>query len=258
MNESTKQISGPSRGRRPGVTLYSEVASGISDRIGRGEFLPGAKLPPENDLALAYGVNRLTVRRALSELARANVIRTAHGVGSFVREPSVVHRVDDGHAGLAESMSARGLTVTHELISMTAVKRRDLDGEIEKRLPVEWTGRLMRFRFRRLLEDAPWSLSVIVIPAERVPNAWSADASLTAHLADNGTPVARAERGFSAASADEEDAHWLDIEPGAPVLVVHGLNVDHDGEPVMFLQHRTRADRAEYVIRLTQKPKKRK
>jgi DNA-binding GntR family transcriptional regulator len=43
---------------------------------------------------------------------------------------------------------------------------------------------------------------------------------------------------------------WLDIEPGTPVLVVTGLNADHHGDPVMVLEHRTRADRAEYTIQL--------
>jgi len=178
-------------GQRPGVTLYGEVARGIRERISLGEYPPGSRLPPENDFAGAYGVNRLTVRRALSELARANVIRTEHGVGSFVREPVLRHRVDDGHAGLAESMAAH------------------------------------------------------LAPAD-----WDGSASLSAVLADNGTPVVRAERSFSATSADETDARWLDIEPGTPVLVVTGLNVDHHGDPVMVLEHRTRADRAEYAIQL--------
>ena len=261
MNETTTQTSAPTQpglGRRPGVTLYREVAREVGARIDRGEYVPGSKLPPENDLAQAYGVNRLTVRRALSELARANVIRTEHGVGSFVREPSVRHRIDDGHAGLAESMAARGLEVTHEPISITVVARRDLDDDLQQRLPDQWTGPLVRFRFRRLLEEVPWSLSVVVMPAKLAPADWDGDASLSAVLADNGTPVVRKERGFSAASADADDARWLDVEPGTPVLVVHGLNVDHDGEPVMFLKHHTRADRAEYVTRLSPPTHRRK
>jgi len=240
--------------RRPGVTLYSEVARGLSDRIAHGEFVHGDKLPSEAELAQDYGVNRLTVRRALSELALANLIRTEHGVGSFVREPAVRHRVDDGHAGLAESMAARGLEVTHQLISTDTVDRSDLDEEIQQRLPDRWTGPLVRFRYRRLLEGIPWSLSVAIVPAELAPQTWTGDASLTAILADLGLPLERAERGFSAGAAGDEEAGWLDVESGSPVLVVRGLNVDHDGVPVMFLQHHTRADRAEYVIRLTPYP----
>lgn len=261
MIEPTTQTTPPANpglGRRPGVTLYREVAREISARIDRGEYVPGSKLPPENELAQAYGINRLTVRRALSELARANVLRTEHGVGTFVREPLVRHRVDDGHAGLAESMAARGLEVTHEPIAISAVARRELDEDLQSWLPEQWNGPLVSFRFRRLLEQAPWSLSEVVMPADLAPERWGGDASLSAVLADSGTPVVREERGFSAASADADDARWLDVEPGSPILVVRGLNVGHGREPVMLLEHRTRADRAEYVTRLSPPTHRRK
>lgn len=235
---------------RPGITLYGGVAEDIRKRISRGEYPPGSRLPPENDLARDYGVNRLTVRRALSELARVNVIRTVHGVGSFVQEPVLRHRVDDGHAGLAESMAARGLAVTHELISIETLNWQNLDEATRNRLPDGWPDTLACIQFRRLLEGAPWSLSSAIMPADLAPADWDASASLSAFLADNGTSVVRAERSFSAAPADEADARWLDIEPGTPVLVVTGLNVDHHGNPVMLLEHRTRADRAEYTVRL--------
>ncbi|MBB5979954.1 GntR family transcriptional regulator [Kribbella solani] len=238
--------------RRRGAALYGELAGDLTDRIQHGEFAPGAKLPPEKELAEAYGVNRLTVRRALSELARSNVIRTEHGVGSFVREASVRHRIDDSHAGLAESMAARGLTVTHELLESSRVWLRDLDADTRSRVPRGWKPPLARFRFRRLLDGPPWSLSTVLMPVGVAPADWDGVNSLTSVLADQGLPVIRAERGFSAAAADDETARWLDIAPGTPVLVVNGINTDHHGVPVMLLQHHTRADRAEYVIRLTE------
>jgi len=86
--------------RRRGVARYGELVDDLVRRIQANEFAPGQRLPTEMVMARDYGVNRLTVRRALSELARDGVIRTEHGVGSFVREPMVRHRVDDGHASL--------------------------------------------------------------------------------------------------------------------------------------------------------------
>ena len=136
--------------------------------------------------------------------------------------------------------------------------RSDLDEEIRERLPEHWSGPLTRFRFRRLVEEVPWSLSVVIMPAELAPEGWTADDSLTAVLADRGLPVVREERAFSAAAAGDEGSQWLDVEPGTPVLVVRGLNIDHRGEPVMFLQHHTRGDRAEYSVRLTKHLNRRK
>ncbi len=44
----------------------------LRDRIMSGALGFGARLPTENDLALAHGVSRVTVRRALGELS-ANI-----------------------------------------------------------------------------------------------------------------------------------------------------------------------------------------
>jgi GntR family transcriptional regulator len=232
----------PQLARHTGTALYSEVTRDLRLRLDRGEFVAGQRLPTEMELARRYGVNRLTVRRALSDLARCGVIRTEHGVGSFVREPVVRHRIDDGHASLSESMAARGLAVTHEVISVGPPP----DGD---QFP-HWPGAVVRFRYRRLLEGAPWSLSEAVLPAAVAPASWDGSVSLTALLQDSGTPVVRAERAFSADAADHEDARWLEIEPGAPILVVAGINTDLAGHHIMRVRHHTRADRAEYVVSL--------
>lgn len=64
--------------------LYVAVADHIEARIGAGELQPGARLPPERELAGEYGVAYLTVRRAMVELRGRELIITVHGKGTFV------------------------------------------------------------------------------------------------------------------------------------------------------------------------------
>lgn len=49
-----------------------------------GTHRPGALLPPERELAAAYGVTRTTLKHALSRLEQAGLLRTRHGVGTRV------------------------------------------------------------------------------------------------------------------------------------------------------------------------------
>jgi GntR family transcriptional regulator len=238
--------------QRRGVARYGELVEDLVRRIQANEFAPGQRLPTEMEMARGYRVNRLTVRRALSELARDGVIRTEHGVGSFVREPMVRHRVDDGHASLWESMSARGLQVRHAVLAIEAVKPTAEQPQFE-----HWPGDLVRFRFRRTLEGVPWSVSETVMPASLAPFSWDGEKSLTTILGEQNLAVVRAERAFSARLADSSDAHWLNVEIGAPVLVVSGFNTDTAGHELMRLRHHTRADRAEYVIRVDVEPENR-
>lgn len=51
-----------------------------------GRLPPGEKLPPERDLAVALGVNRLTLRAALGRLSAAGLLASHQGDGNRVRD----------------------------------------------------------------------------------------------------------------------------------------------------------------------------
>jgi len=64
--------------------VYVRVADWIESRIKSGEFKPGARLPPERDLARDFGVAYDTVRRAAVLLRERGLIITVHGWGTYV------------------------------------------------------------------------------------------------------------------------------------------------------------------------------
>jgi DNA-binding GntR family transcriptional regulator len=231
--------------KRPGATRYRQVAEDLLARVGRTELAPGQKLAPEAQLARQYGVNRLTIRRALEELARAGVVRTEHGVGSFVAVPATRHRVDDGEASLSESMARRGIEVRHRVLAVTEV---EVGGDSP--FP-EFAGAGVRFRFVRYLAEEPWSVGEVLLPASLAPLDWDGGGSVFAAVsARHGLTVRRAERAFSAGPASPDEAGWLGVAVGSPLLVLRGCNTDQHGRTVATVAHHIRGDRAEYVVRL--------
>lgn len=66
------------------------VADGLRAAIRAEEFSEGERLPTEAQLASRFGVSRPTVRAALRELETIALVRTQHGVGSFVAERPAV------------------------------------------------------------------------------------------------------------------------------------------------------------------------
>jgi GntR family transcriptional regulator len=220
--------------KQPGVALYRQVAQDLIARVDRSELAPGERLEPEARLAERYGVNRLTVRRALEELARAGMVRTEHGVGSFIAEPAVRHRIDDGEASLSESMARRGISVRHHVLAVAEVEPASVE-----------------FRFVRYLEDEPWSIGEVQVPAALAPAGWDGSNSVFAAMsAEHGITIRRAETAFGAALAGPEEAGWLDVPVGSALLEVRGFNTDQEGRLVASFAHRIRGDRAEYVVRL--------
>jgi GntR family transcriptional regulator len=68
-----------------GVPLHRQLFLVLRDEIARGAIPVGDPLPTKQTLCEQFGVSRITVRRALADLADQGYIERRHGVGSFVR-----------------------------------------------------------------------------------------------------------------------------------------------------------------------------
>ena len=70
-----------------GVPLHRQLFLVLHDEIDRGVIAAGDALPTEQELCDLFGVSRITVRRALADLADQGYITRRQGVGSFARRP---------------------------------------------------------------------------------------------------------------------------------------------------------------------------
>jgi DNA-binding GntR family transcriptional regulator len=114
-----------------------------------------------------------------------------------------------------------------------------------------FSGPLKEYRYVRWVDAVPWSVSFAVIPAVLAPPTWDGTTSLFAAMtAAHGLVIRRDERFFSAVPATPEDATWLEVPVGAPLLLLRGTNVDAQGQTVANVVHRIRGDRAEYAVRV--------
>ena len=64
--------------------LYARIAERLRQAIAGGTFPPGSRLPSLDDLAKLHDVNRLTVRKAVTALAREGLVHTVPAQGTFV------------------------------------------------------------------------------------------------------------------------------------------------------------------------------
>jgi GntR family transcriptional regulator len=83
--QDTSDVPGPVT-TGAGVPLHRQLFLVLHDEILRGAMAPGDALPTEQALCDQFGVSRITVRRALADLAEQGYIERRQGVGSFVRQ----------------------------------------------------------------------------------------------------------------------------------------------------------------------------
>ena len=102
------------------LALYLQIKAHVSRHIADGSWPAGTRIPSEQELVQRFGVARMTVNRALRELAEQGLIVRVAGVGSFVAEnkpQSNLLRI----ANIAQEIAQRGHTHRFELLTMARV-----------------------------------------------------------------------------------------------------------------------------------------
>ena len=83
-----------SRDKRNREFLYRQLSGILEKEIGAGKYKPGERLPSMDDLAALYAVNKVTVRRALSDLNAAGLIYSVPAQGTYVSDQPRPARYD--------------------------------------------------------------------------------------------------------------------------------------------------------------------
>src|SRR5260370_9049465 len=66
------------------VPKYAQIADVFRQRIARGIWEQGLRLPANELLAAEFGVSRVTIRQAVELLARDGIIEARQGRGTFI------------------------------------------------------------------------------------------------------------------------------------------------------------------------------
>lgn len=118
------------------MSLPEDVADKLLGEVVDGKFAVESLLPPEGDLAAAYGVSRLTVREAVRILRSKNVLEIHRGRGTFVNRPEAWTSLDaivrlvangDSAAGVSERLLEARAMVEIGAARLAAVRRSDED-----------------------------------------------------------------------------------------------------------------------------------
>ena len=65
---------------------FEKIVTWIQEEVRSGRMVSGEKLPSEQELSEQFQVSRQTVRRALEELVKENIVESRRGSGSYICE----------------------------------------------------------------------------------------------------------------------------------------------------------------------------
>lgn len=231
--------------------LYQQIYELLRDHILSGALPASARLPAEQELTQRLGVSRITVKRALNELAMAGYVRRQRGLGTVVTYNAAEPVVKGSFENLIDGLKRMGLGTEVQLLDCSVGPASPAVAEtlqLPAGAPVQ---RIVRLRH---LEDEPFSYLVTYVPddvAEGYSEEELASESLIALLEKAGHRPCAAEQTITAAPAEPAVAAMLKIAPGSPLLRIHRVMMDEAGRPVQDITAHYRADRFQYQMRLT-------
>jgi GntR family transcriptional regulator len=236
---------------------YHKVYLILREQLHDGKFDQG--LPGELALMQQYSVARVTVRRALAQLAQEGLISREPGRGTrSLVQPSKQHldgstpKSHKAHlTGLLENLVSMGMNTSVKVLS---VQRMSAPHEVAMALQLpggEWVQKAQRVRFTK---EGPLSHITTWVP-ERIASGFGrkelAKKPILMLLEESGVKVGRAEQSISAKLADANMAQHLDIAIGSALLAVNRLIFDTDDKPIQWLHGLYRPDRYEYQMQLS-------
>ncbi|WP_316896383.1 phosphonate metabolism transcriptional regulator PhnF [Pseudodesulfovibrio indicus] len=220
--------------RGTGVALWRQIHDRLEREIASGSYGPGDRLPSESRLSAEYGVNRHTIRRALSGLEEDGLIRVEQGRGSFVREP-VIHYPVSRRTRFSENLSRQRREPGNVLL--LAVEA-EADPRVAEALGIEPGDVVARITSAGEADGRRISYSTSYFPRALFPGmvrAYREHGSVTRALNHFGVAdYSRKRTRIIARMPTTEEAEELRQPRTRPVLVTESVNVDGAGVPVEF------------------------
>jgi GntR family histidine utilization transcriptional repressor len=227
----------PKTSERDAPSLHRRIVDEVTANIVSGRWPPGHRVPNETELADGYGCSRMTVNKALSQLARGGLIERRRRSGSFVRAPrsqSAVLEIQDIRA----EVEALGLAYGY----VQMVRRRERDLLVLECLHLAGGHPFCHERRHIHLDTVPEAATHSF--ETQAPGPW-----LVAKV-----PWTQAEHRIFAVAADAPAAKALDVPPGAPCLVVERRTWSAE-RPVTMVRLTYPAERHMLVARFSPDPK---
>jgi GntR family phosphonate transport system transcriptional regulator len=235
--------------RDSGQALYVQIAQRLEQEVNQ-LYGPGDGLPPEGELALRFGVNRHTLRRAVDELVDAGLLERRHGKGVFVLDTNLEYPIGSG-TRFTENLGSLGLSTSSRIVRW---QQCPASVRVAERLGLPVGATVHWIETLRSANERPLCLISHFLSAERFPDLrqqYLGD-SLHAHLNTvHGYTLRRTESLVTAVLPQGDDARLLGMPQNRPILRVKSLNVDaHTATPIEYAVTRFRADRIQLRINL--------
>ncbi len=232
------------------IPRYLQIIDWLEEMIRKGRYKVGERLPSESSLAEICGVNRNTVRQAISELVAKGLISKRNGIGSFISakdSPSVKYTLQN-ISSFTDDMLGMNITPETKILGQKVV---EADGELAEKLMLGGDNRAILTKRLRSGNGIPLVIERSYLPYGEYKSllGMKLTGSLYHILTEKfATELHRSIQTFRAVSLTGEDALLLDVPPKSPGIFLESIIYDSKNVAVEVLHAHHRGDK--YVFQV--------
>jgi len=210
--------------------LYLQVRDALAGRIAMGEWKPNAAIPNEGDLAREFGVSSGTMRKALDLMEGERLLTRRQGRGTFVNDQTS----DELSVRFSNIRAADGERVIGE-VKVLSISKEPANPAECGRLQLRADDLVWRIQRIRFDKGAPFMVEEVVLPVAPFPDLDEQKelqqrvVMLAQHY---GILLGKGEERVAIGAASPDVAQTLNLESGAPILILDRLVRNLDGRPV--------------------------
>lgn len=228
--------------------LYEQVKDILIEMIERTPLRPYEQIPSERELSERFGLNRLTVRKAIKVLVQEGILVRQHGKGTFVSPPKISQPLLVVRS-FTDAMLQEGRVPGTEV---QEVEFLSAGASVARQLRIQMGDPIVRLVRVRSVDEIPLALIVSYIPrdltADLVPEDFRT-LSLYALLRERcGIRLSSSSVTLEPTVATHQEAASLSIQPGQPMMLLRGLVSIPGGRIIEYSKALYRGDKVRFTV----------
>lgn len=222
------------------MPLYIQLQDIIIKKIEEKKYLPGETIPSERKMAEVYGVNRMTVKRAVNKLVELGYLVRKPGAGTYVanRDKKKIDLSymdsESGNAGVTAMLTSSGMQTSSKVFGMGVV---DSSKYLNYKLALSKDESVWGIHRVRLGDGTPFAIEYTYVPEKFVDNPDRFDftkVSLYDYMEAEGHMPVHFIQELEVCTANERVAEMLGVERGTAIFKIEYVGADKDMNVVEF------------------------
>jgi GntR family transcriptional regulator len=231
--------------------IYLQLREIIRNKIEEGEYPPGTAIPSEHELAKAYGINRITVRNAMTALVHEGILVRVKGKGVFVVGKKWEQPIEDFGGFIPLLNKDKGLTniniKEYSKILRPAGDKFSRIFNVDREAPIYYICQLIH------ADDEPLMLEEIYVPKKMVPRLDMVNSSvfsLSDIFAFYSIQVVEVRQNLEIIKLNNKFRQRLRIPDGVAAMIVEATRIEKNGQVVAYNKTYTRSDKVSFNVQL--------